>query len=98
MTVQIATWGSHLSGRGLGAMVRGELAREIEGARTVTFDFSGVTNMSPSFADECFGALIESLAHSADPPQVSFVGLEDDLLAILRFVVGRRTEESRLSA
>lgn len=49
---------SHLGARFLGEAIRKDIELALKEQEFVTFDFSGVAFISPSFADECFGKLL----------------------------------------
>ena len=49
--------------------------------------------MSASFADECFGLLVRSLAERPEPPRIVFTNVAEDLVPFLRFAVANRHPE-----
>ena len=75
--------GSVLSGRFEAEELRERIERAAKGGHEVVVSFVDVEAMSPSFADELFAKLPEELE---DTGRVRFVDLDDDLLAIVRFV------------
>ena len=97
LTIELSRWGATLFGRQHGAAVRQELLDLIAEQPEVVLDFSRVSRMSLSFADECFGLLVEELASRDAPPHVRFSGATRDARAALHFALRQRNEE-RLSA
>ena len=97
LTIEVATWGATLFGREHGAAVRRELITQIGDEVDVVLSFKGVDRMSLSFADECFGELVDDLARRMTPPHISFAAATPDARASLHFVMRERSVE-RLSA
>lgn len=84
-TMPLLDLGSDLSGRGLGETVREEFLR-LDGD-TILVDCTGIHSMSPSFADEAFGAL----ATAPHRPRIRVVNASPDVLSAVRFAVEQHT-------
>lgn len=89
-TFQVSDRSTELLGRLAGAEIREELQHEADIRDGIVIDFSGVTVMSPSFADECFGLLLRGLSGRAKPPRVVFSNVGEDIGPLLRFAVANR--------
>jgi hypothetical protein len=80
--------GSVLSGRFEAEELRSRIEGAAESGQRVVVSFEGVEAVSPSFADELFAKMSAALLETG---RVKFVDLDDDLLAIARFVAEGRT-------
>lgn len=76
-------FGPVLSGRFEAEELRARIEATLAGGVDVVVSFEGVVAMSPSFADELFAKMPEA---AIDEGRVRFIDLDDDLLAIARFV------------
>jgi STAS-like domain of unknown function (DUF4325) len=90
MPVTISKWGSELSGRTLGELARAEIEEELarRPAGPLEINLDGVSAMSTSFADECFGALVRKMRDSTIPrTHLRFTGGTSDVRTVIRAVV-----------
>lgn len=76
-TIRLAADGRPLAGtREYGSAVRARLEEALRTADAVTLDLAGVEDMTPSFADECFGRLSEQMGADVTLAKVSLVNAE----------------------
>lgn len=75
--------GSVLVGRIIGAQLRARVEVTARGGERVVLDFSDVVVVSPSFADEIFARMDQSLIESG---AVTFENLDEDLLEVASFL------------
>lgn len=89
--IALATYGSDLSSRATGVMVRdGLVAALARGAARVSVDCTGVRTLSESFTDEVFGILVAEHGKSWFKEHIAVIGLTDSTRgAILRAVAER---------
>ncbi|MGK4007896.1 STAS-like domain-containing protein [Sorangium sp. So ce1036] len=93
--VKLADFGSMLGTRILGMRIRTEIERKIDaGEGPVVLDAAGVSTMSHSFADECFGKLAERRGLDAFIGAVRFRNVPPDLNSVLRYVIGSRSRRA----
>ena len=84
LTIELfAEFGPLLTSRSLGAAVRERISQAAMQGETVIVSFSGVEAISPSFADEIFAKLDQSLI---DGGLIEFVDVDPRLQPIIRFV------------
>jgi hypothetical protein len=62
----------------------------LPGSEKVKVDFSGVSRVTHSFADEVFGSLTTDLGLDVFRTRLEVVGISNDIQALLRFVVSER--------
>lgn len=61
MIIEFGLHGVHLRTRFIAASMREKISQVWEKEESLVFDFSKVEMISASFADECFGKLVEDL-------------------------------------
>ena len=89
MRIALAQHGSVLATRWLGGIVRDLVMTHIaEGP--VELDFAGVDLASPSFLDEAFGKLTDTLAPSLLNERCHIVNANPTILAMLRMAIRER--------
>jgi hypothetical protein len=79
--------GPVLSGRFAAETLREQIEASVATGEQIVIDFAGVEAISPSFADELFAKLPRRLIESN---QIQFENLDEDLLALARFVIAGR--------
>ena len=97
MNTQIAFFGIGKHGPFLGTRLLGEIVRKeiLEACRAnqqVVIDFAGVDTLSPSFADECFGVLLDELGIETFKEKLRFKGTTSEINSLLRLVTSRRAK------
>ncbi len=92
MTVDLAAeLGSVLTSRSIGQQVRERITSAAAAGEGVVVSFAGVEAMSPSFADEIFAKVDDSLVQQG---LIEFVDVDPTLEAIIRFVRAGRTSQA----
>ena len=71
-----------------------ELDRDLPQGERLVIDFAGVEVMTPSFADECFGKLAESIGGLNFRKRVKLTGAEPIVRALLNSVLAERLNGS----
>lgn len=89
--MKMITHGTFLGTRFLGQSVREEVLSACHSFDRVVIDFEGVTEVSHSFADECFGELIEVLGPEQFRKQIRFKNAAGETASLLKLVMARHT-------
>lgn len=79
-------FGPVLTGRTVAADLRHEIEDRVANGEHVILDFSHVSMISPSFADELFA----KMPHSAWQSQVTVAHLSDTMARFAKFVIANR--------
>lgn len=98
VTIDVGEYGANLLDRERAVRVREYIDERIGGQDWVELDFASVVSVTPSFADECFGVLVERLAGEPERATVHLVNTSPDVRAVLRFALARRLDLARASA
>ncbi|WP_198034216.1 STAS-like domain-containing protein [Acidihalobacter ferrooxydans] len=85
------------STRAMGALVREKLLLDLSRHDKVVLDMGDI-QMSPSFADECFGFLIVDLGLDTIRHRLSFVGADRQAKILLQHVMLRRSSNRSYAA
>lgn len=90
-SITLAAYGTDLSSRVTGVMVRDELVAALaNGATRVSVDCTGVRTLSESFTDEVFGILVAENGKPWFKDHITVIGLtETTRVAILHAVAER---------
>lgn len=89
-TIKLSDFGENLGTRFVGELVRKAIDEALLGSEKVKVDFSGVSRVTHSFADEVFGSLTTDLGLDVFRTRLEVVGISNDIQALLRFVVSER--------
>lgn len=76
--------------RKVGADYRNRILKYIDQGYKVIFDFENVSIISHSFADECFGALLEHMKLDELKLKTTFVNTNKETRQIIKFVIDHR--------
>lgn len=76
--------------------MRAELATLLVDGSNIVVDFEGVQDITPSFADECFGKLAEKLGEKRFRQRVKFSGGPIVLHRLVDYVIANRMRSDRL--
>jgi STAS-like domain of unknown function (DUF4325) len=95
-TVKLSNFGVNLGTRFVGELARKAIGDALLGSKRVKVDFSGVSRISHSFADEVVGSLIAEMGLDDFKARLEFVGVSSDMQAVLRFVVSERIRRATL--
>lgn len=87
--VNMSSHGTFLGTRFLGEQVRGRVLLACESSERVIIDFAGIDEVSHSFADECFGVLMDSLGSDRFRRQIRFKNTTGETAGLLRLVMSR---------
>ena len=79
-----------LGSREQGRQLRQLLTAHIQDQHAIRLDFQQVEVMTSAFADECFGKLWASTAHTLLTQTIHLTGLTGNNHAIFRFVLAQR--------
>lgn len=86
MLIHLLDLGEPMSTRQMGAEARTKLETALSQADTVEVDFGGANGMTPSFADEVFGKLMDSIGPDNFRKRISLVNVPDRIKSLLRSV------------
>lgn len=86
-------YGQVLSGRDLAEAIKDDLVRRVQNGGSVVVDFDEVLAVSPSFADEFFAKLPDSVAE-----RVKFTHVSEHLQAVASMARAGRSENANGSA
>ncbi len=89
-----AEFGDFLKTRFLGERLRSGMVAALEDGGEVRIDFSRVSGMAHSFADECFGDLFSEFGADLFRGKVHLSGMNPEVKSVLRLVFADR--KSRL--
>lgn len=96
--ISLQDFGALLGSRWLGMKVRATIEAkldELEGTgQQLVIDAEGVQSMSHSFADECFGRLVEHRGLAQVMRAMAFRNVPPEVGAGLRYVIGARTRKT----
>jgi hypothetical protein len=76
-TIKFGDIGSSLGTRNLGAKIRGSIIQKIESNDKVYLDFNDVNVVTNSFANECFGKLLNTISIEEFKSKVAFLNAND---------------------
>ncbi len=93
-TFKFKTVGEYLGTRMLGAEVRKKLLALIQANDKVVLDFTGVSVVSNSFADECLAKLLQYHTLDELKKRTTFCGLDDFAKKNIAVAFRRRLAES----
>lgn len=88
--ISLSEFGDSLGTRFLGEEARKLIETHLNQGESLLIDFSGVTSITHSFADEVFGELVCTLGLDRFKEVIRFVGVNEDSRAIIRFVISER--------
>jgi len=80
----------YLGSRQIAVHARARLAEIIDGDKTAVADAEGVAVMTPSFADECFGGLLDQLGEERFRSSVKIDNLNESCRLLVEAVLQRR--------
>ena len=92
LVVYLREWGTALGTRARGQVVRRELEESLRAdpERVVIVDFSGVEQVSPSFADECFGKLAAGLGAEGMRRRLRFASADGTVAKVVIYAISNR--------
>lgn len=98
-TIKLSSFGISLGSRDIGEEVRKVLIHSIEHHhQPVEISFEGVFSISSSFADECFGKLVESIGKQQFKECFLITGLQNGFLkSVLNNSVNKRLHQNKFN-
>lgn len=99
MLISMSQWGKGLGTRFLGEEVRNAILEILCNNReyTITLDFNGVSIVSHSFADECFGKLSESIGLESLRNHLRFTNYNPLIEKTIVMVINNRAQTSLIN-
>jgi hypothetical protein len=76
-TIKFGEIGGSLGTRNLGAKIRATILKKIETNEMVYLDFNEVNVVTNSFANECFGKLLDSMSLNEFKTKIAFLNAND---------------------
>jgi len=89
---RLADFGDELLTRDAAARVCAALRRALDHHERLRIDFAGVRVMAPSFADECFGHIVEELGREVFKARLELTGADAEIRALVNIVLRYRLE------
>jgi hypothetical protein len=96
MVLKFNISGDSLGTRFLGKTLRLKIENSIKEGENVVFDFSGVNNISHSFADECFGKLLLSWELPDLRSKTTFTNTNEFVKKTIAFTLSERMSKPEL--
>lgn len=84
MIILFRNLGKSLGTRALGETIREETILMFKTSEKVTFDFRDIEIISNSFADECFGKMVEMFGLEYTKSKTTFVNTNEDVSFVIR--------------
>lgn len=82
-TIKFGEIGTSLGTRNLGAKIRLSIIEKIETNEMVYLDFNDVDVVTNSFANECFGKLLESMSLNEFRTKIAFLNANDFVQTVI---------------
>ena len=83
MTIKLSDISTTLGTRQKGQEIRNVIEKHIENGEKIIFDFDGISSISHSFADECFGKLLEKREFIVIKKVTSFINTSPIVSSII---------------
>ena len=93
MVINFGHIGNSLGTRALGQKLREQIEENLHKGEFVSFDFSNVSSVSHSFADECFGKLLLSFDFQFLKANSTFLNTNDLVKRTITFTLKERANE-----
>lgn len=90
MIIRFVEYGESLGTRFLGEKIRMEVINNFNIAERIVFDLEGVDLLSNSFADECFGKLVESFGIEVVKRKTTFKNAKPIVVAVIKKAIDER--------
>jgi hypothetical protein len=92
LTIKFGDIDTSLGTRALGHEIRQKILNNIELEDKIVFDFQGIDIISNSFADECFGKLIEACGLEATKQKTTFANANSDVALVIKKAIRGRIQ------
>lgn len=90
MIIKFSDYGKSLGTRALGNELRIMIVENILNDEDVVFDFQDVVIVSNSFADECFGKILDEINFDTMKGKTKFVNLNKNIRFIIKEVLNKK--------
>lgn len=97
MILNLKEFGTILSTRDLGEVIRENVLQGIDNENTVTIDFTNVSQITHSCADEIFAKLVMELGLANFKKSVNMINTDETTATIIKYVIAQRLENERLN-
>lgn len=88
--ISLSKWGSMLTERDLGEIIRAAIEKEIAQSGKAVLDLSGVDMINSSFADEVFGKIIFKLGFESAKEKLFIINIKGTLKVIINNAISTR--------
>lgn len=90
MVLNFSDFGESLGTRKLGSEIRKGVILNISAQGKIVFDFRGIDVISNSFADECFGKLIDEIGITLAKQKTTFTNANSKVSFVIRKAMSDR--------
>lgn len=90
MIIKLMKYGTLIGTRDAGNMIRQEINGSSEFDEIIILDFSGVSQMTHSCADEAFGKLIDSWGVEKVLKKIKFKNVDETTSLIIKYAMAQR--------
>lgn len=97
MVVNLKDFGTILSTRDLGKVIRDIILQGVKNGDVITVDFNNVSQVTHSCADEIFAKLVVELGLSQFKKSVKLINADDTTATIIKYVIARRLENEQVT-
>ena len=97
MTIHFSNIGESIGTRVLGKQIRDEIEEALTKAIFVTFDFKDVNVISHSFADECFGKLLNKWTLQELKTKTTFKNANGFIKKTIAFTLNERIRQQEIA-
>jgi hypothetical protein len=94
----LAQFGTCLTTRDMAVPIRSNLEQVLACHGLVEIDFSKIEVITPSFADELLGVLIETIGAQKFKTSIRFAGVREDIKRLVNLVLNARLHKARHAA
>ena len=98
MLIKFKEIGSSFGTRTLGKKIREKEVKSFNASEKVIFDFEDVELISNSFADECFGKLIEEFGLEFTKNMTTFKNANNLVALVLKKAINDRIKKNKICA
>lgn len=92
MILNLKDFGTFLNTRDLGKIIRDKITSSIKDGNIVTVDFTGVTQMTHSCADEIFAKLVMEFGLPNFKKTIKMINADETTATIIKYAIARRLQ------
>lgn len=96
MIIQFKNINNSLGTRRLGKEIRNEISQNFNNSDIIVFDFDGIELISNSFADECFGKLVEDFGFNYVKSKTTFRNVNPFVNIVVKKAITDRLRKEKL--